>query len=279
MEKPIRAFLWASTRGRRKYHLVPWRIVCIPKTKGGLGLKNLRRFNVSLMCKWWWKLEHDSGPWQKFMWKKYLENSCVFSARHRPHESPLWTNMLKVKDLYLSGRSMNVRNGRRTHFWGDKCCGEIPFKDKFPGLYAICNEQDIIVHDAAQKDWHFDYRRQLAPDIQIQLVRMRIMLDPIRLSDEEDIPIWDWTKNAQFSVKSVYKDLSSFGIDRSFKHLWKAKIPLKIKIWLWLIWHNSIPTKDTMIERGWLGNSKCQICDQNETIHHLFFSCPAAKFV
>jgi hypothetical protein len=62
MEKPIRAFLWASTRGRRKYHLVPWRIVCIPKTKGGLGLKNLRRFNISLMCKWWWKLEHDSGP-------------------------------------------------------------------------------------------------------------------------------------------------------------------------------------------------------------------------
>jgi hypothetical protein len=89
------------------------------------------------MCKWWWKLEHDSGPWQKFMWKKYLEKSCVFSARHRPHESPLWSDMLKVKDLYLSGRSMNVRNGRRTHFWGDKWCGQIPLKDKFPGLYAM----------------------------------------------------------------------------------------------------------------------------------------------
>jgi hypothetical protein len=28
-----------------------------------------------------------------------------------------------------------------------------------------------------------------------------------------------------------------------------------------------------------LGNSKCQFCDQNETIHHLFSSCPAAKYV
>jgi hypothetical protein len=90
MEKPIRAFLWASTRGKKKYHLVPWRLVYTPKTKGGLGIKNLRRFNISLMCKWWWKLEHDSGPWQRFMWKKYLENTCVFSARHRPHESPLF---------------------------------------------------------------------------------------------------------------------------------------------------------------------------------------------
>jgi hypothetical protein len=39
MEKPIRAFLWASTRGKKKYHLVPWRLVCTPKTKGGFRIK------------------------------------------------------------------------------------------------------------------------------------------------------------------------------------------------------------------------------------------------
>jgi hypothetical protein len=77
----------------------------------------------------------------------------------------------------------------------------------------------------------------------------------------------------------VYKDLSKAGIDRSFKHLRKAKIPLKIKVWLWLIWHNAIATKDTMTERGWTGNPFCQFCKQKETILHLFFSCPAAKYV
>jgi hypothetical protein len=42
------------------------------------------------------------------------------------------------------------------------------------------------------------------------------------------------------------------GVDRSFKQLWKARIPLKIKIWLWLIWHNAIATKDNMKkENGW----------------------------
>jgi hypothetical protein len=85
MEKPIRAFLWASTRGKRRYHLVSWKLVCTPKSKDGLGIKNLCRFNISLMCKWWWKLEHDSGPWQDFMWKKYLTRSCVFL----PNTSPL----------------------------------------------------------------------------------------------------------------------------------------------------------------------------------------------
>jgi hypothetical protein len=74
-----------------------------------------------------------------------------------------------------------------------------------------------------------------APDLQIHIMRLRDLLDTIALVSRDDIPIWDWTKNGQFTVKSIYKDLSSFGIDRSFKRLWKAKIPLKIKVWLQLI--------------------------------------------
>jgi len=77
----------------------------------------------------------------------------------------------------------------------------------------------------------------------------------------------------------MYNHLANGGIDRSFKHLWKAKIPLKIKIWFWLIWHNAIPSKDNMKRRKWNGDTLCRFCDQEESIGHLFFSCPAAKYV
>lgn len=33
----------------------------------------------------------------------------------------------------------------------------------------------------------------------------------------------------------MYSLLTSQGPNRSFHHIWKAKIPPKIKIWLWLI--------------------------------------------
>jgi hypothetical protein len=39
MEKPIRSFLWASTRGKRRYHLISWKLTGTPKSKGGLGIK------------------------------------------------------------------------------------------------------------------------------------------------------------------------------------------------------------------------------------------------
>jgi hypothetical protein len=187
--------------------------------------------------------------------------------------------MLKVRDIYLSGRSMKVNNGERTHFWGDAWCGSTPLKYKYPLLYNLCNEIDITVADAARRNWFFTYRRWLSAELLVQDGEMRDKLNRIVLTQGNDSHVWDWTKNGQFTVKSVYKDLSRAGIDRSFKHLWKAKIPLKIKVWLWLIWHNAIATKDTMLERGWTGNPFCQFCRQKETILHLFFSCPAAKYV
>jgi hypothetical protein len=61
-KKPIRAFLWSTNSDKRKYHLVKWKHICKPRSKGGLAIKDLTRFNISLMCKWWWKLEKDNGP-------------------------------------------------------------------------------------------------------------------------------------------------------------------------------------------------------------------------
>jgi hypothetical protein len=67
MEKPIRSFLWASNREKRKYHLLSWKLICKPRNKhGNIGYK-IFKFNISLMCKWWCKLENDDGPWKDFM--------------------------------------------------------------------------------------------------------------------------------------------------------------------------------------------------------------------
>jgi hypothetical protein len=53
MDKPIRSFFWSGSADKRKYHFVRWNWICKSKKKDGLGIKNLHKFNVSLMCKWW----------------------------------------------------------------------------------------------------------------------------------------------------------------------------------------------------------------------------------
>jgi hypothetical protein len=279
MDKPIRSFFWAGSAERRKYHFVKWKWICKPKQKGGLGIKNLLKFNISLMCKWWWKLEHGNGPWQDFMRKKYLKDKGIYYTQKRPGDSALWADMMTVRDIYLCGRRMRVGNGLLTSFWGDSWCSISPLKDMFPVLFDICNDQKISVAEAAVLGWRFTYRRWLTPDLIIQEAGILQILNHVRLSEEKDSPHWKWSKNGIFTVKSMYKHLCSNGRDRSFRHLWKSKIPLKIKVWLWMIWHNAIATKDNLIIRNWSGNSTCQFCSDQETISHLFFGCSAAKFV
>jgi hypothetical protein len=140
ISRPIRAFFWAGAADKKKYLFVKWRWICKPRSKGGLGVKDLHKFNISLMCKWWWKLENDEGPWQNFMRRKYLGDAEIYFTRHRSGDSPLWSDMLHIRYIYLCGRRMVVGNGCRTSFLGDAWCGHSPLKDKFPEFFDICNE-------------------------------------------------------------------------------------------------------------------------------------------
>jgi hypothetical protein len=168
---------------------------------------------------------------------------------------------------------MVVGNGCRTSFWGDAWCGYSPLKDKFPEIYEICNEQNISVAAAAQLGWRLSFRRWISTDLQMKWCGLVYIFNQRTLSDAVDKPKWKWTKNGQFTVKSLYKHQCRNGLDKSFKHLWKIKISLKIKVWLWLIWHNAIATKDNLLKRNWTGDPLSQFYSTHEIILHLFFSC------
>jgi hypothetical protein len=71
-------FCRLTIEGKNRCHLVSWKHVCKSRSKGGLGIQNLTKFNISFMSKWWLMLEKDKGPWKDFMWRKYLSNSCSF---------------------------------------------------------------------------------------------------------------------------------------------------------------------------------------------------------
>jgi hypothetical protein len=64
-------------------------------------------------------------------------------------------------------------------------------------------------------------------------------------------------KEWYFPAKSMYNHLCRNETDISFRHLWKSKIPLKIKIWLWLIWHIAIAIKDNLLKTIWVGSASC----------------------
>ena len=75
MDKTRRSFFWQGGGTKKKYHLIKWVNICRSKKKGGVGIKDLAKLNISLLCKLWWKLENEQGLWQQLINAKYLSKN------------------------------------------------------------------------------------------------------------------------------------------------------------------------------------------------------------
>jgi len=63
-----RNFLWGGTSGGGSICWVSWKDVCLPKHKGGLGVRDVRRVNLSLLAKWRWRLIQEGSFRGRFWW-------------------------------------------------------------------------------------------------------------------------------------------------------------------------------------------------------------------
>ena len=101
--------------------------------------------------------------------------------------------------------------------------------------------------------------------------------------EKEDSLVWKFSQNGEFSTASAY-DLAR--LEDTNPHsfsgywLWKFDTIQKIKHFIWLCYHNSIPVRQVIATRGISCNTTCPLCQsQEESIVHSLRDCPfALKF-
>ena len=99
----------------------------------------------------------------------------------------------------------------------------------------------------------------------------------VQLAHQPDQLRWKLTRSGEFMEKSMYIDVINSSVIPSSKHVWKVKVPLKIKVFMWFVHKQVILTKDNLVKRNWTGSTRCSFCDRDETIKHLFFECALAR--
>ena len=108
-----------------------------------------------------------------------------------------------------------------------------------------------------------------------------------------DSIFWVHTRNGGYFVKSGYHvarevlkhegwaECSSGGdMQQVWQALWKMRLPNKIKIFGWRVFHGILPTRVNLMKKKIIRESLCPICTrllENEL--HVFWECPATQDV
>jgi hypothetical protein len=132
-------------------------------------------------------------------------------------------------------------------------------------------------------NWDINKLNNLFDPSTVQVI-LKIHLSPAHTQDKI---IWAPNKNGEFSVKSAYiqsqmLNLLNTGplLRKEWKHLWKIKIYERLKLLLWKIVWDILPTKFFLSKMWDIEEKDCLFCSaQPETTKHLFFGCSFAIIV
>jgi hypothetical protein len=293
-----RRFLWSGLSSRSKISWVKWDEVCKPKKDGGLGVRNLRLTNISLLAKWRWKLfQPEEEVWKNIVVAKYGSQVVETSNLGEDHISRVgsswWRNIcLLDKDpcWFVNSITKVVGNGNSTSFWSDVWRGEIPLARRFPRLFSISLQQHGKINQMGTVDdtgwnWNLTWRRNFfAWEIPIYQELLEI-IEVFSPADREDSWVWRADPSGIFTAKSAYGTLIKIQNQRIqlshqqkfvFSNLWKSAAPSKVIAFSWQLVLDRIPSKQNLALRGVdTGNdARCAACNSElESSAHLFLHC------
>ena len=96
LEKIQQDFLWSGLGKTHKMHLVNWTQICKPIQGGGLGVKNLCRFNKALRRKWLWRYGMErEAYWRKVVEIKYGSSGWCTEEGHGSYGVSVWKSIHK----------------------------------------------------------------------------------------------------------------------------------------------------------------------------------------
>ncbi|GKV48452.1 hypothetical protein SLEP1_g55265 [Rubroshorea leprosula] len=304
LDKIRRNFLWGGMGERKKISWVNWERVCRSKENGGLGVKDLRKFNMALLGKWWGRLaKGEDGLWSKVISSKYEENGGHWLdwVRDRSGGGSIWWRDIQNLNAGDGGNAgwltegfrIKVGEGKRVSFWWDEWCGEICLANKFPRLYILSTGKDKECFQMGRAlngtwRWNLTWRRTLHQWEEETAKELQNMIEKLRISPGS-ADNWKWihSPDGEYSTATAYALLTKQRREEEeaelHKRIWNPSIPSKVAAFNWKVLLDRIPTKLNLLKRGVIKEEeerKCVLCEEEEEdSSHLFLKCKIVKWL
>uniref|UniRef100_A0A2N9HCI6 Reverse transcriptase domain-containing protein n=1 Tax=Fagus sylvatica TaxID=28930 RepID=A0A2N9HCI6_FAGSY len=260
LEAMVRRFWWSNNPEQRKIHWVAWRKLCKPKQMGGMGFRDLRKFNEALLAKQVWRLTHDtSSLFYRVFKAKFFPHGTILDCPSSTRGSYAWQSILKARDVISRGAVWRVGNGASINIWDHRWLLEENHRKIItpaPNILLHCTVNQLIVKP--QMEWdHSLIDRLFFPHDAVAIKHT-----PLSNQEHPDTLTWPGNTNGEYSVRSGYR----FLVDEEDKCL-----PATCE---------ALPTKLNLHKRRIPVDPTCELCGEcNEDAIHALWSCNQLQIV
>ena len=288
LDKMFKNFWWGFPKEKsRNLSLKSWRSICLPKSDGGLGFKRMHDFNLSLVAKLGWKLLSSSNClWVNQLLSKYVKYGDFLSSPTPSTASWLWKGIQKIRPIIQEGACLRVSRFSSGPIWTSNWVPTIPHfrpMPKFPLNRNLPSLQIRDLIDPIQNCWKASSVNALFDSLSAHEI-LKIRISPNIGANY----IWTPSSSGNFSPSSAYSAITAYASYVSsssvppqfWKSIWKLNLNDRLRLFLWKIAWNVLPTKERLGQLFPVSDSSCPLCKMaSDSLHHLFFECFYARVV
>lgn len=278
----IANFWWRQMGKDRGIHWKSWQQLLLSKKEGGLGFRDLHAMNLALVAKQVWRIYRSPNTlWARIIKSLYFPNGSIWEAKRRTRASWGWQSLIQGRDFLNKHKAWMIKSGEKVKICGDQWTQS---GQRIWGLQS--HDHDLTVSNLLKDDltgWdELKLSSLLSRDDarEVRATQINVFLD-------QDSPIWPFTKDGGYSVKTGYHVTAGdiYGADRAsssvpngddsmWREVWNAKVQPKIRHFIWKLLSNSLPTKVNLVKRRCGSDNLCPICSlAPESSLHLFTEC------
>ncbi|KAK1568237.1 hypothetical protein Q3G72_022047 [Acer saccharum] len=282
----VSKFWWGCQDGNRKICWIKWERLCLPKSLGGLGFRNLALFNQALLANQVWRIFRNPGALaSKILGAKYFNKGDVLTAPIKNGNSYIWRSLVWGRSLLLKGLRWRVGNGRSIRVFHD------PWLPRPSTFRPISSDPgfDLRVSDLIARN-HMDWDHSKLNQFLLPIDRSIVTSIPISTSGGQDFLSWHYDKAGRYSVKSGYRlailetireSSSNVSLTKKWWNtLWRLNIPPKVRVFMWRACLNALPSLTNLWSRKVVEERSCVRClSAIESSEHALFWCPESRKV
>jgi hypothetical protein len=114
-------YWWSGLADRRSIHWKKWDDLTLPKSYGGMGFRDVKIFNLSMLGKQGWRLMMNPNSLCASVLKgKYFPQEDFMTVGKKNNPSHTWRAILAGRKVLELGLIKRIGDGTSTNIWNDK---------------------------------------------------------------------------------------------------------------------------------------------------------------